>query len=180
MTPKPSSVRIATERDADELFALTWMSPDEWTLTPRSSDKVRRVVNLATMRSDVPAMQRPTFGVIDGEHGLAGGVGLFPTTTWDSEHYYLRCFFLYVHPSARRSVAQAQVGRPSLTAPNSHARHLFEFANWFGDRAGLTVIFELLHLQRIEAKVRLAKRHGAMVGGLFMHEPPAEAQELAA
>ena len=184
MTPKPPTVRIAGVRDSDELFALAWMASDEWALTPRSSEKIRRVITLATTREEVIGpdgnpMHRPTFGVIDGEHGIVGAVGLYPTTTWDSEQFFLRCFFLFVHPSARRSIASVQKHRPALTAPNSHARYLFEFAQWFGDRCELGVLFEVLHPERTEAKVRLAKRHGDMVGGLFMHAP-ALAQEKAA
>lgn len=184
MTPKPPTVRIAGARDADELFALIWTSQDEWALTPRSSEKVRRVVHLATTRDDVVGTDgspvlRPTFGVIDGEHGVIGGVGLYPTSQWDSEQFFLRCFFLFVHPGARRSIASAQIGRPALTAPNSHARHLFEFAKWFGERAGLSVVFEILHPDRTEAKVRLARRHAPMVGGLFMHVPAVALEKAA-
>lgn len=177
MTVKPPRVRIAGTRDADELFALVWMDDAEWALTTRSSEKVRRVVDLATTREDTIGpdglpMLRPTFGVIDGEHSIVGGVGLYPTTTWDSDQHFLRCFFLFVHPAARRSIAAAQTNRPAMTQPNSHARHLFEFAKWFGERAELPVVFEILHPERTEAKMRLAGRQATMVGGLFMHAPP--------
>lgn len=186
MIQRPVTVRIAGARDADELFALAWMEPDEWALTPADSRKIRKVIELATTREEMigpdgSPMQRPTFGVIDGEHGLIGAVGLYPTTAWNSVHFYLRCFFLFVHPAARRmQMAGVQAKRPRLTPPNSHARHLFEFAEWFADRTQTPVVFELLHLERTHQKMKLAERHGRMVGGLFLHSPEAPAAEEAA
>ena len=140
MTPQPADVRLARPGDEELLFALVRASDDEWTLMPRSYDKVRAVVRMATS-SEVSPDAQPRFGVIDGPHGIEAAIGLYPTQPWDSDAHYLRAFFLYVAPDCRRS---------------THAKHLMQFAKWFGELAALPVVFELLHPERTEAGRALA------------------------
>lgn len=154
MTDRPADVRVARTGDEELLFALIRASDDEWALAPRNYDKVRAVLHMAT-NAEAAGVATPRFGVIEGAHGMEGAVGLYPTQPWDSDAHYLRAFFLYVAPEHRRS---------------THARHLIEFSKWFGERAGLPVVFELLHPERTEAKARLFARQAKPVGGLYMHE----------
>jgi hypothetical protein len=160
MTPKPSDVRVAREADAENLISLVCASETEWSLLPRSLDRVRSVVWAAVGPSlhdhAGKAIMKPTFGVIGDARRIEGAIGLFPTQPWDSESYYLRVFFHYVAPDCRKS---------------THGKHLMEFVKWFGDRANVPVVFELLHQERVEAKARLYARQAKNAGGLYIHHP---------
>ena len=162
MTPKPPEVRLARRGDEELLFALVCASDDEWSLGPRDTAKVRDVISLAAAGGAPP---RPVFGVIEGPAILEGAIGLFPTEPWNSSAPYVRAFFHYVHPLHRRS---------------HHAIHLRDFAKWFGDMAGMPVIFELLHPERTEAKARMYSRGATPIGGLFMHGVPSVTKAAAA
>ena len=162
MTPKPTEVRLARHGDEELLFALICESDEEWSLGPRDDEKVRDVIGMATMGGPPP---RPVFGVVPGPSILEGAVGMFPTEPWNSTEPYIRVFFHFVNPMYRRS---------------RHAVHLAQFAKWFGDCAGLPVIFELLHPERTEAKAALYRRQAAPIGGLFIHGTPAAAKAAAA
>lgn len=162
MTPKPSSVRLARPGDEELLFALICASDEEWSLGSRDSDKIRAVVYSATTGTE---RERPRFGITEGASIIEGAIGLFPTQPWNSSEYYIRAFFHFVHPLHRKS---------------RHAVDLATFAKWFGDVAGMPVIFELLHPERTEAKERLYGRQAQRVGGLFMHGMPTRDVEAAA
>ena len=162
MTPKPPNVRLARRGDEELLFALVCASDEEWSLGQRDADKVRNVIRLAVESGPQP---RPAFGVVEGPQIIEGAVGLFPTEPWNSSDPYVRVFFHHVHPLHRRS---------------RHAVNLRDFAMWFGDLAGLPVIFELLHPERTEAKARMYGRAATPIGGLFMHGAAAVARAVAA
>lgn len=162
MTPKPPTVRLAKPGDEELLFALVCASDEEWSLGARDPDKIRGVIYAATTGTD---SGRPRFGVVSGPSILEGAIGLYPTQPWNSSDLYLRAFFHFVHPLYRKSF---------------HAKHLAEFAKWFGDMAGMPVLFELLHPERTEAKARMYERQASRVGGLFMHGVMAPAVEVAA
>lgn len=162
MTPKPGSVRLARAEDRELLFALICASDEEWSLGVRDPDKIRDVIVSAT--DDGPA-PKPRFGVIMGPTVIEGAVGMFPTEPWNSSDLYIRVFFHYVAPLYRKS---------------HHAVHLRDFAKWFGDMAGIPVIFELLHVERLEAKANMYERGAKKVGGLFMHGMMPQASEAAA
>lgn len=152
MIAKPPSVRLARPGDEELLFALVCASDEEWSLGTRDADKIRGVIYAATTGNDAG---RPRFGVVAGPSVLEGAVGLFPTEPWNSSDTYLRAFFHFVHPLYRKS---------------RHAVDLRDFAKWFGDMAGMRVVFELLHPERTEAKARMYERGGAeKVGGLFIY-----------
>lgn len=164
MTPKPFHVRVARDDDAEQLYSLIRESEAEWSVAPRNYDKVRGIIHLAVDRTplvdaDGSPVMRPIFGVVDGDLGIEGCCGLYPTQQWDSDAQYLRGFFLYVHAACRRS---------------THAKSLLQFGNWFADRAGMSLIWELLHPDRTEAKARLFARQATQIGALFIHEPAAE------
>jgi hypothetical protein len=166
MTPKPLHARIAKPTDAEHLFALVVESENEWALSGRSYDRVRAVIALAVDRSplvdvDGSPMMRPAFGVIDGPLGIEAGCGIYPTQPWDSDQTYLRGFWLYVHAACRKT---------------THAKSLLQFGNWFSDVSGMPLVWELLHPEKVQAKMALFSRSGGtLVGGLFIHEPSAEA-----
>jgi hypothetical protein len=161
MTPKPPSVRLARDGDQELLFALICASDAEWSMGPRDDGKVRQVVHLATSSGSPP---RPVFGVVRGASIIEGAVGLYPTEPWNSSEPYLRAFFHFVHPDHRKS---------------HHAIYLRDFAKWFGDMAGLPVVFELLHPHRTEAKARMYERGATRIGGLFAHGVVAAKQAAA-
>jgi hypothetical protein len=151
MTPKPATVHQAKPEDEDFLFALICTSGNEWSMGRQNPAKVRNVIHLATHGGPPP---RPVFGVVRGPAMIEGAVGLYPTEPWDSTEPYIRCFFHFVHPDFRKS---------------HHAVHLRDFAKWFGDVASMSVIFELLHPERTEAKARMYSRGATPIGGLFLH-----------
>lgn len=160
---KPINVRLARQGDEELLFALICASDEEWSLGSRDADKIRGVIHSATTPVGLPP--RPLFGVIEGPTGLEGAIGMFPTEPWNSSDLYIRAFFHFVHPLYRKS---------------RHAVHLTEFAKWFGETAGMPVIFELLHPERTEAKARMYERQAQRVGGLFMHGVMAPKVKVAA
>jgi hypothetical protein len=166
MKPKPAIARIAKPSDADGLFALIVESEKECSLGARNYDRVREVIEFAVDRSplfdmDGLPVMRPAFGVIDGPLGIEAGCGIYPTQPWDSDNTYLRGFWHYVHVSCRKT---------------PHGKTLLQFGNWFSDIAGMPLVWDLLHPEQFQAKMGLFSRSGGtLVGGLFIHEPPAEA-----
>lgn len=162
MISKPQDVRLARHGDEELLFALIRASDDEWSMGARDDDKVRGVIGNACNASAPP---RPMFGVIQGPLIIEGAIGLFPTEPWNSSDLYLRAFFHFVHPLHRQS---------------KHAVHLVHFAQWFGERAGLRVVFELLHPERTAGKARFYSRHARPIGGLYVHDVTLAAEEKAA
>lgn len=152
MTPKPLSVRLARRGDEELLFALVCASDEEWSLGSRDAGKIKGVIAHATDRE--ASAPKPVFGVVEGPLILEGAIGLFPTEPWNSSDLYLRAFFHFVHPLHRKS---------------RHAIDLRDFAKWFGDTAGMPVLFELLHPERTEAKAKMYERGAEKIGGLFMH-----------
>jgi hypothetical protein len=162
MTQKPADVRLARHGDEELLFALACESDEEWSLGPRDDNKVRDVIGMATMGGPPP---RPVFGVVVGPSILEGAIGLFPTEPWNSNEPYIRAFFHYVSPLYRKS---------------THAVHLAQFAKWFGELSGMPVIFEVLHPERTEAKMRLYGRQATPIGGLFIHGAPTVRKAAAA
>lgn len=155
MTPKPISVSLAQPGDEELLFALICASDDEWSFGKPDPDKIRGVIRSAI---DGDERVRPYFGVIAGPSVIEGAIGLFPTESWNSSDTYIRAFWQFVHPLYRKS---------------RHAVDLRDFAKWFGDVAGMQVLFELPRIDQTEAKARMYERGAEWVGGMFMYRQPA-------
>lgn len=156
MTIKPSSVTLASEGDEELLFALICSSDDEWGTGGRDADKIRGVIWSAIHGTESP---KPIFGVIAGTSVIEAAIGLFPTEPWNSRDLYLRAFFHFVHPLYRKS---------------PHGADLREFGKWFGEVAGMPVLFELPRIDQpgLIEKARMFGRGTEWVGGMFLHRTP--------
>ena len=157
VTMKPSSVSLANVGDEEALFELIRASEEEWWLGKPDPDKVRGVIKSAFDDSVFP---RPYFGVIKGPAMIEGAVGLFPTEAWNSSDLYIRAFFHFVRPRFRNS---------------KHAVHLRDWAKWFGDEAGLPVLFEQPHMDKQRLKAEMLERGAEWIGGMFMYRGMVEA-----
>lgn len=160
-TPRPKSVKIATEKDTAGLTELIRESDRELSIVTRNYDKVQDVIGMAVDRTplydeDGAPIFRPVFGVITTDGTVEAACGLFPTQPWDSLEFYLRGFFLYVAHASRRT---------------THAKTLLQFANWFGDQTAMPVVWELLNCRALDERSRLFSRHAMPFGGLFIHRP---------
>jgi hypothetical protein len=158
-TPKPVSVRIAGTDDATGLLELVRESDKELAITTRDYGKISEIISLS-MDPDLSSLERPIFGVVGASGSVEAACGLFPTEPWDSFEMYLRGFFLFVSHASRRS---------------THAQCLFQFANWFGDRVMMPVVWEVLNTRTLDERSRLFSRHAAPFGGIFIHRPVAQA-----
>lgn len=156
---KPINVRVAGMGDVEPLLVLIRESDDEAGLAPRDLGKVREIVGLAVDRQplldvDGTPLMRPVFGIVDGPNGVEAACGLYPTEPWDSWNFYLRGFYFHVRLESRHS---------------SHAKSLQQFANWFGDRTGMAVVWEVLNCRRFDERDRMFSRYATPFGGLFIH-----------
>jgi hypothetical protein len=153
---KPSSVTLAKQSDENALFELIRASDDEWSFGKPDADKIRGVIESAFG----PMTPRPYFGVISGPTMIEAAIGLFPTEAWNSSDLYIRAFWQFVRPMYRKS---------------KHAVDLRDWAKWFGDEAGLPVLFELPRMNKMETKAEMLERGAEWIGGMFMYRGALEA-----
>lgn len=148
MTPKPLTVRVASRKDEDRVFALMHMAHKENSQASINNQKVWDKIRLATRRKGA------VIGVIDGPHGLEGLICLTLAQWWYTDDWMVEEIVNFVHPDHRRS---------------NHAKDLLEFSKWFTEQMELPLLVGVLSTIKTEAKVRLYGRRLQNVGAVFCH-----------
>lgn len=150
-TPRPATVRVALPADEAKLFDLFMIAADENAMAPINEAKVRDgIANAVYRRGGV-------IGVIDGKNGeLAGAVGIIMAPFWYSEQWHCEEMLNFVHPNYRAG---------SL----NYARDLIQFAKWWSEQLGMTLLMGVLSHHRTEGKVRLYRRLLPFAGALFLY-----------
>jgi hypothetical protein len=141
-------VRFATPDDEPEVMRLLELLYEENKLARVNWDKVTGALQKGTQQ------QGGIVGVIDGHQRIEATVGLVMTSWWFTDEFHLEELWTFVHPDHRNS---------------THAKQLYEFGKWCGDQLHLPVLFGVLTVKKMQAKVRLAQRQMHQVGALFLH-----------
>lgn len=118
-----------------------------------SADKVRERIRIATEG------RGGLIGVIDGDHELAGAIGLYIDARWYSDEAHLAEYFLFVRPVYRS---------------RGYAALLFGFAKECRERiaAGsgerFPLITTVVSRKRLAGKMRLWARNADLIGGIYV------------
>lgn len=152
----PDRVRVATERDGDEIMDLCRRNHAENGIGAFAPDKVRAVFR----RSFEPGRNDPAIIGIIGGNCIEGSVGLVIDQPWDSETSLLMALWNYVLPEHR-----ATTNMKDLTA----------FATRLSEPApvgiGVPLWMGVITTRRTEAQERLYRRHmGAPVASMWLCE----------
>lgn len=148
---RPASVRVATHADERAIFDLFMMAAQENAMAPVCEAKVVEAIQTATNRRGA------IIGVIDGDRNdLAGAVGLIMAPFWYSAQWHCEELLNFVHPDYRQGERKC-------------AKHLLEFAKWWADQLGMSLLMGVLSHKRTEGKVRLYRRSLPFAGALFLY-----------
>lgn len=150
-------VRVATQRDEDELMELCRRNHAENGLGAFSVDKVRTLMR----RAFVPCHNEPAVIGVAGETCIEGSVCLIVDTPWDSDAPFLQAVWNYVLPEYRRT---------------TNAKDLIAFARRLSQPApvgtGLRLRMSISSNCGTESQVKLYKRQlGDPVGLAWMCGP---------
>jgi len=158
MTPKPSSVRVATVTDEDALFPILMMAHKENGTMPVSEFRVWEIIRNATRRNR-PKEERTGYnviGVIDGPKEIEAILSLELARMSYSDNWHLQDICNFVHPDHRKS---------------NHAADLLEFGKWISDQMGFPLLIGILTDERLAAKKRFYQRRVKECGALYLHNP---------
>ena len=151
-------VRIARPDEADAIYQL---------LLELHSENGLYKLDPAKARQTIVDLLDPAWGlvgVIDGQHGLEGSIGLFRAAWYYTSDPHLTEMWNFVRAECRRS---------------EHAKRLIQFAIWSADCLKIPLHIGIVTTTRAEAKQRLYRRMLTQVGGYFMHgATPRLAEEL--
>jgi hypothetical protein len=146
-------VRLADERDEEELFTLCELLQRENACFPMDEDKVRD-----TLRKGIsgPLSERMAMvGVIGKPGAIEGSIYLELGQLWYSSSWCIMELWNYVLPQKRSS---------------SNSRDLIAFAIHVSDKFKAPLMIGVLSNERTEAKVRLYRKQlGAPSGAFFLH-----------
>jgi hypothetical protein len=144
----PTSVKIATEADADALYTFCISAHEEMRHAPVNTEKVwNTVTNAITKRVN------PVFGIIKEGNIVVAAIGLHIQNWWYSDDYAVMSFFGgHLHSDHRKS---------------SHAADLVKFSDWFGAQLGLRV-YLMDWTDGDGGKSRLFAKNGARAGSMFL------------
>lgn len=152
-----SDVRLAEPADEAAIYELLTgpegLHADNSMGFGYSADKVRERIRIATEG------RGGLIGVIDGDHELAGAIGLYIDTRWYSDEVHLAEYFLFVRPVYRS---------------RGYAALLFHFAKACRERieAGsgqrFPLITSVVSRTRLRAKLRYWAKHAEQIGGIYV------------
>ncbi len=145
---RPSNVRLARPDEGDAIYEL---------LLGLYEENGTFRIDLVKTRWTIENLLDPSqgvIGVIEGEKGIEGSVGLILDSQWYSTDQFLLELWCYVVPECRRS---------------THAKTLIEFAKWVSDDIGVPLQMGIISTTQTAAKERLYRRQLQHVGGYFMH-----------
>lgn len=147
-----SRVRIADERDEEELMELCHHLHGENGLFKLSEHRVRDMLRKALIG---PIERRWGICGAIGERGsIEGAIYLSVSSEWYSDDLCLMEMFNFVIPQYRKS---------------NNSRDLIAFAKHISERFGIPLMIGVLSNQRTEAKVRLYRKQlGEPAGAFFI------------
>lgn len=155
----PSTVRVASGNDYDEVWRLLMASHSENALFPLAEDKVRWFVNRVIYPESIPAGDtgiRGVIGVIGPINALEALVFLTVGSHWYTHAQHIEEYMVFVDPRHRRS---------------NHAKAL---VSWMKDQVeitGLPLLTGVQSTHRTEAKCRLYQRMLPKIGEFFFLTP---------
>jgi hypothetical protein len=144
-----AGVRLATSADKLDIFHFLTRLHHENGMFPMDAEVV-----MGQLDEMLGPRNPGVIGVIRGENGIEGSVGMTVEPWWYTKVPSLNERWNFVHPDHRKS---------------THARRLIEFAKWASDNMGLPLIMGIISTERTEAKVRLYRRQLDFVGAFFSH-----------
>lgn len=147
-TERPSTVRIATPKDEDEVMRLMRAAFAEQPIFPLNEQRMRNNIRVCTER------RGGVLGVIDGPNGIEGYLIAVLGQHWYSDVWHLEELSNFVHPDYRKS---------------THAKDLISFVKWFAEQLQMPVVLGILSTKRLEAKIRLYQRQVRHVGAVFVY-----------
>ena len=155
----PSTVRLATPDDGQEIWRLFLMAHNENSLFHLAPEKVQWLL----LRSLNPAMipegdtgPRGIVGVIGPQGSLEALVFLIIGQFWYSHDRHLEELILYTDPEHRKS---------------QHAQALIQWMKDRVEQTGLPLMTGIMSNHRTEAKVRLYSRMLPKIGAFFFLTP---------
>lgn len=153
MTGDVSRVRLADERDEEELMQLTRFLHGENGLFAMSEVRVRDIIRQALIGP--VERRRGVIGVIGEAGDIEGAIYLAVACEWYSDEWCVQELFNYVYPHKRKS---------------NNSRDLIAFAKHIADSFKLPLMIGVLSNERTEAKVRLYRKQlGEPAGAFFLH-----------
>ena len=180
MTPYPNLVRRASPEDIDSLLLFVPQVLSETSLLPVSMSKIVDVVErCAYQRSGAIA------GIIDGEEGIDGSVGLAFCEAETSDVPFIKIVWCGLHPNVRR-IPATRDGKPfgpegGVADPRGHyGRVLLQFSRWCHEGleqvAGhpVHIQFDILTTAGLGAKMGLFQRNLTQIGASFAFGPQGE------
>lgn len=148
MTDRPANVRLAVAGDEERIYNHLLGLHKENGLFSLSRDKSMAVIRSATERKG------GIIGVIDGESGVEGSIGLQLSSWWYTENdYHLSEFWCFVREDCRAT---------------NHAKDLIQFAKWCAEEMKIPLFMGIVTTKRTAAKERLYRRTLPKVGAYFM------------
>lgn len=156
MTPQignPSRVRLADERDQDELFEMTRLLHGEIGIFPIAEHKVREMIRAAVTG---PVEQRLSLiGAIGDPGDIHGSICLQVGSYWYTDANVFSERWNFVMPAHR----------------NTSASHdLIAFAKAMSDHFEIPLMISIVSNERTAAKVRLYRKQlGEPLGAFFAH-----------
>jgi hypothetical protein len=153
MSGDPSRVRVADERDEDELMRLCVSLWEENGLFPMDEYKVRDMLRGAI--SGPVAQRRGIVGVIGPRGAIEGSIFLEVGSLWYTSAITLNEAWNFVPKQYRSS---------------SNSTDLIAFAKMCADKFGIPLLIGVLSNERTAAKVRLYRKAlGEPAGAFFLH-----------
>lgn len=154
MTTEFNGVRLATGRDADNIYNFLLNLNTENAVFKMSEMRARNAI-ASCLEPDADRGQiGGVIGIIDGGHGIEGCVGLRPSQMWYTAEWFLDELWNFVHPDYRKS---------------NHAKRLIEFSKWSASNIGLPLVMGIVTRKRLEPKMRLYQRQLAQIGAYFIY-----------
>ncbi len=144
-------VRAAKPEDVPQIFKLLLPMHEENGLCLLDPPKAYQSI------MDLLDPYHGVVGVIDGDDGIEGSVGMILTSWYYSRDMHFTEMWNFVRPDKRKS---------------THAKKLIEFAKWCADTLGIPLYMGIVSTDRVEAKQRLYRRQLTPIGATFIHGSP--------
>lgn len=144
----PVDLRLGVPFDEDPLMLLLDEMLGEEAVDPVDEPKLRLTLRgLLNRRGGV-------VGVMRGENGIEGTIGLALEQVFYSSAYRLSKLWLYVPPAHRQS---------------THAKTMILFSKMYSDRLGVPLISEEIFWPNTERRIELIERQMPSLGRLFLY-----------
>lgn len=149
-SPNLDHVRLADERDEEQLYLLCRLIHEEIGFHEISWPRVEQRIHLACQHSE------GLIGVIGPHHDLKAAICLGLVNPWYSDAWLLQEYFCFVRQDSRNSY---------------YSRDLIAYAKQLAEQSGLDLMIGVLTEKRTEGKCRLYRRWLPKLGEYFMYRP---------